>query len=137
MGFIDPSQIASVYQFAVNAPSVWNAATPRTGKGVGVAVLDTGVTFANNTDFLDSFGVSRVAVNLSFNPTTTNTTDGYGHGTHVSGIIGGDGDQLSGRYVGIAPQATLLNVKISDNQGAASLSDVISGVQWAVANKDL
>jgi len=55
----------------------------------------------------------------------------------VAGIVGGDGDLLPGRYVGIAPEAGLVNIKIADDTGAATLADAIAGVEWAVANKDV
>ncbi|MBI1886657.1 MAG: S8 family peptidase [Chloroflexi bacterium] len=136
-GFIDFSNLASVYPFAVNAPSVWNAATPRTGQGVGVAVVDSGVSNASNPDFQDVYQQSRFAFEVAVSSNTTNVDDGYGHGTHVAGIVGGDGDLLKGRYIGIAPEASLIDVKISDDIGAATLSDALAGIQWAVDNKDL
>ena len=135
-GFVDVSNLATAYPFAVNAPAVWNAATPRTGAGVGVAVIDSGVSWSGNSDFLNADGTSRVT-DVIISSTTTNANDGYGHGTHVSGIVGGNGNRLNGKYIGIAPKASILNVKIADDMGATSLGDAIAGVQWAVDNKDL
>ena len=56
-------------------------------------------------------------------------TDGFGHGTHVAGVI--VGQDSAGKYVGIAPGANLVSVKISDDAGVAYESDVLRGLQWA------
>ena len=130
----DPSYVATAYPFAVNAPAVWDGSPSRTGRGVTVAVVDTGIT-ASSTDFKDASKASRVAFNVKTNANTTTLTDGYGHGTHVAGIIGGDGDAIRGKYIGIAPDVKLGNVKVSDNLGNSTLSDVVAGLQWVYDNR--
>ncbi len=134
-GFVDVTKLASVYPFAVNADKVWGAATPRTGAGVTVAVIDSGVS-QGNADFQNSLGQSRFKFDAVVNPGATNPNDPYGHGTHVAGIIGGDGDLAAGKYVGIAPDVNFIDVKTADDTGAASVSAAISGLQWVYNNKD-
>jgi serine protease AprX len=135
-GFVEVSNLATAYPYAVNAPAVWNATTPRTGEGVTVAVIDSGVSQAGNADFQGTLGADRFLADVAINNTTLNTNDGYGHGTHVAGIIGGDGDRLAGKYIGIAPRAGLIDVKIADDLGNATVGDAIAGVEWVVDHKD-
>ena len=113
-----------------------------TGRGVGVAVIDTGIA-GDLADFRvsSSDGRSRVIGSAVVNPDATTATDRYGHGTHVAGIIAGDsdsratGDPLKGRYSGVAPDANLISIKASDDEGNATVLDVIAGVQFAVDHK--
>ena len=72
---------------AVNADQAWGAGY--NGAGIGVAVIDSGVT--DRLDLHDMYGNSRVVYNESFLPGVTDANDYYGHGTHVAGIVGGDG----------------------------------------------
>lgn len=95
-----------------------------TGQGVTVAVVDSGIT-----DLPDLGG--RVLANVVINGDPEQPGDGYGHGTHVSGIIGS-----SGEYAGVAPGVNLVNVKVSDSQGGGTISDVVMGLQWVYDNKD-
>jgi serine protease AprX len=68
--------------------------------------------------------------------TTSTAKDQYGHGTHIAGIIGGNGRASSGNIVGIAPAANLINVRVNDAQGYATVADVVAGFQWIYENKD-
>ena len=137
----DPAQLATAYPASVLAPPVWNSATGATGAGVGVAVIDTGID-GGLADFSDAQGDSRVVASVVTNPDATTPNDGYGHGTHVAGIIAGDstrrpaGDPLAGRYVGIAPDANLIAIKASDDAGNGTILDAIYGLQFAVDHKD-
>ncbi len=132
---IDTTNLATAYPFAVNAPNVWNNTTSRTGRGVTVAVMDTGIS-NDNADFEDAQGASRVLFDVAVNPGATDFDDGFGHGTHVAGIAGGDGDLLGGKYIGIAPNANFVDVKLSDDSGNATMGDVIAGLEFVVNNKD-
>ena len=70
-----------------------------------------------------------------------NLYDPCGHGTHIAGIIAGNGAKSHGNHYfrtfgGIAPQSNLVNVRVLDQNGTTSVSTVITGLQWVVANKD-
>ena len=113
-----------------------------TGAGVGVAVVDTGID-GNLPDFQvsQSNASSRVIASVVTNPNARTPADLYGHGTHVAGILAGNGDDLPsadpnhGRYIGVAPNANLISVKASDDSGNATEIDVINGLQWVVDNQ--
>lgn len=111
-----------------------------TGKGIGVAVLDSGTRDIN--DLKDPVnGTSRVVVKKSFLPNYDDPTDWCGHGTHVAGIIAGNGTASAGpqytkTFYGVARQANLINVCVLDKVGAGNVSSVLAGLQWVIANKD-
>jgi serine protease AprX len=131
---IDSTHLVTAYPFSVRAPGSWSLAT---GAGVGVAVIDTGIA-GGLPDFAGPGGTSRVIASAVANPDATTAEDTYGHGTHVAGIIAGNGDNraagdpLAGQYLGIAPQANLISVKAGDDQGNATILDVIDGLQFVV-----
>ena len=102
------------------------------GSGVKIAILDTGID-ANHPDFYFLNGTSKIIGATSF--TGEPITDGYGHGTHCASIAAGTGAASASQYVGVAPGAALLNVKVLDNTGEGLESWIISGIQWAVDNK--
>ena len=79
----------------------------------------------------------RVIINRNFNATVTGSDDAYGHGTAVAGIIAGDGTASAGRYLGIAPEANLINLRVNDGTGAAPTSAIMNAILWAVLNKDI
>ncbi|WP_458205807.1 S8 family serine peptidase [Haladaptatus sp. NG-SE-30] len=96
------------------------------GEGVTVAVLDTGID--NSHPDIDD----AVVMEQDFTPEGT-TDDTYGHGTHVAGIIAGDGTASSGTYVGMAPDTELMDLRVCMNDGCYS-SDVINAMEYAVDN---
>jgi subtilisin family serine protease len=101
------------------------------GTGVGIAVIDSGV--ANWHDDLGPNKVTRFVDFVNFQPAPY---DDYGHGTHVAGIIAGDGHDSGGHRRGIAPGATLLVEKVLDASGQGYISNVIAAIDYAIANKD-
>lgn len=108
------------------------------GTGVGIAVIDSGVF--NHDDLQNSNGTaSRIVYSESFIPGDSSTNDAYGHGTHVAGILAGNGhDSASGypvQYVGVAPNANIINLRVLDGTGAGSDSQVIAAIQRAIALK--
>jgi serine protease AprX len=138
---IDPCALKTSFVQSLRVDKVWtdpNYATQ--GEGAAVAVIDTGIA-GDMPDFADADGTSRVIASVVTNPDATTATDRYGHGTHVAGIIAGNSynrpatDPNYGAYRGVAPQATLVSVKVSDDAGATSLIDVIYGLQFVVDHK--
>ena len=113
------------------------------GTGVTVAVVDSGIT--QSADLATASGASRDLADVNFVPATGNsadntTTDLCGHGTHVAGSVGGNGANSSGKgytrtFYGIARNVNLVNVRVLDHTGQGSVSQVVSGLQWVVANK--
>jgi serine protease AprX len=103
------------------------------GSGVTVAVIDSGVSPVDDirghiVGFHDFIGGRQQPY------------DDYGHGTHVAGIVAGDGTDSSGsgafkKYRGIAPGANIVGVKVLDSQGNGSASGVIAGLDWCIAHK--
>lgn len=114
----------NVYPQEIGADQLW--AQGDQGGGIGVAVVDTGIV--NSKDF----GDARIVATL---PRNAGRGDGYGHGSHVAGLIAGDGARSDGRYVGVAPDANLIDVRVGDNSGNATVSDVISGLQLVLENQ--
>ncbi|MGY1454467.1 S8 family peptidase [Streptomyces sp. SS8] len=108
----------------IGAPAAWKAGYD--GKGVTIAVLDTGIDAAH-PDF-----AGRIAAEKNFTD-SKDTKDRYGHGTHVASIAAGSGAKSKGRYKGVAPGAKLLNAKVLDDDGYGSDSEIIAGMEWAVA----
>ncbi|MER5432005.1 S8 family serine peptidase [Streptomyces sp. NPDC002588] len=98
-----------------------------TGKGVKVAVLDTGIAHAHP----DLQG--KVTAERNLIAGSDNAEDDNGHGTHVAGIVAGSGAASNGRYEGVAPDASLLIGKVMDAGGSGFSSTIIAGMEWAVA----
>lgn len=108
----------------INAPAAW--ALGYQGKGVKVAVLDTGVD-QTHPDL-----AGRVSLTKDFSG-SGGTTDVFGHGTHVASIVGGTGAASGGSRKGVASQADLLVGKVLGDDGYGSESQVIEGMEWAAA----
>ncbi len=129
-----PTDPANTYLETLGVPQVW--AMGYRGEGIGVAVIDSGI--ATDRDFTTEPGkpFTLIVKQVSFSTNSFATADATGHGTHVAGIIGGNGDASAGRYVGIAPKADIINLKISDDMGMAYESDAVAAMQWVYENKD-
>jgi serine protease AprX len=99
-----------------------------TGAGVTVAVLDTGVAQSPDLDY-------RVRARIDL----TSEQDGwdhFGHGTHMSGIVAGNGSlSYSDKWSGVAPDARLVSVKVAGADGSTDVSVVIAGLQWVVSHR--
>jgi serine protease AprX len=101
------------------------------GKGVGVAVVDTGI--AMHKDFIE--GTNRIIAFKDFINQKAEAYDDNGHGTHVAGIIGGNGYSSKGKYIGVAPECNFIGVKVLDHRGDGNISDVLAGLQWIIDNR--
>lgn len=104
------------------------AAAGDAGRGVTVAVLDTGID--NLPDFSGRLigGVDLTGGNNPFQ-------DSYGHGTFVAGLIAGNGASSGGQYSGEAPGASLVSIKVAGANGTTDLAGLILGLQWAVDHR--
>jgi serine protease AprX len=107
------------------------------GTGVGVAVVDSGISCYS--DLRNASGVYRVVYSQSFIPGDTRTQDWYGHGTHVAGLIGGTGassgtaNGYAAVYAGMAPNVNLINLRVLDQNGSGTDSQVIAAIEQAIA----
>jgi serine protease AprX len=105
------------------------------GLGIGVAIIDSGINYSAP----DLKPAKSYAENFV---TWENVTDDlYGHGTHVAGIIAGNGSQSSNKnsaanFIGIAPAAKLINLRVLDRTGQGTDSAVIAAIQRAVQLKN-
>src|SRR5262249_37619966 len=114
------------------------------GRGVGVAVIDSGID-ANHEDFSKNSnggGGSRIVYAENFVDSEATTQDLYGHGTHVAGTIAGNGAASNGggsfrSLKGIAPGANLINLRVLDSHGSGTESSVIVAIERAVSLKSL
>jgi serine protease AprX len=110
-----------------------------TGAGIGVAVIDSGITGWHDdlarVDAGRALVGQRVAGYVDLTGTAPSVKDAYGHGTHVAGIITGSGYDSHGEYAGVAPGAHLLVFKVLDGDGRGYVSDVIQAIDTAVANR--
>jgi serine protease AprX len=124
VGMESAKGLATSYPVTTRAAKAWKATT---GEGVGVAVIDSGVS-----PHADLAG--KLAASVVVNPGAVTARDTVGHGTHVAGTIAGA--SADGRYTGTAPGAHLVSIKVDDAQGTATISDVIAGVGFAIQHKD-
>jgi serine protease AprX len=116
-----------------------------TGRGVGIVVIDSGVSALNDDLLVDVNGNPSNAV-VHFKDFTRDESsriwmadspvDDFGHGTHVAGIIRGSGYDSNGRRHGIAPGSKLIALKVLDREGHGHISDVIDALDYAVSVKN-
>lgn len=95
------------------------------GAGICAAILDTGI--ALHPDLKD-----RVTSFRDFTGSSIKCRDDSGHGTHVAGILAGNGISSGGTYAGMAPRTDLLIGKVLDREGNGNVDNVISGIQWVM-----
>lgn len=100
------------------------------GAGVGVAIIDSGVT-----SWHDDLGGDRVVHFADFVDFLPLASDEYGHGTHVAGIISGSGYDSNGARRGVAPAANLVVLKVLDGDGYGYISNVIAALDYAVEHR--
>ncbi len=106
--------------------------TGYTGRGVGIAILDTGVY--PHQDLVRP--KNRIVAFKDFVNNRQSPYDDNGHGTFVAGVAAGNGYLSGGKYKGIAPEAAIIGVKVMDDEGSGDSSDIIAGMQWVADNKD-
>jgi serine protease AprX len=125
-GHVDPSDLGTAYPIAIEAQRVW--LTGGTGTGVTVAVLDSGI--AANPDL-----GNRVLARVNLADRISGSSDPGGHGTHVAGIIAGNGAASAGEFVGVAPSANLVDVRVLDGEGHGLTSSIVLGIQWVLDHR--
>jgi serine protease AprX len=111
-----------------------------TGAGIGIAILDSGVAawhddLTNGLGQLYPFGNQRVSAFVDFVNGRSQPYDDEGHGTHVAGIIAGNGYDSNGDEAGAAPDASLVSLKVLDAHGGGTISNVIAALDWVLANR--
>ena len=117
---------------AIGADQLWGGtatAAGVTGRGVGIAVLDSGI--GAHPDL-----AGRIIASVDFVDPSGNGGDAYGHGTHTAGIAAGRPATDDGLYPGVAPGAHLLDLRVLDADGRGHASNVIAAIDWAIANKE-
>jgi serine protease AprX len=130
----------------INAPQVW--AKGYTGLGIGVAVIDSGINASIDFSLLKNSGTgSRIVYSQNFVPGANgvpalSAADQYGHGTHVAGLIAGNGNNSTGAHYfrtfsGSAPYASLINLRVLDANGSGTDSSVIAAIERAIALKNI
>ena len=135
----DPGSIYNTTK-VIGARSLWSKAI--TGSGVGVALIDSGVV---PVDGLTGAGKIVNGPDLSFESQAPNLRylDSFGHGTHMAGLIAGREQEATGDlasdshdFIGVAPKATLISLKVADAHGTTDVSQVIAGIDWVVQHAD-
>lgn len=110
----------------IHVEEVWERGY--TGKGIVAAVMDTGVCM--HPDYRN-----RVLAFQDFVGGGKGPYDDYGHGSHVTGILAGDGT-ISRTYRGVAPDLQVVHLKILDKNGNGKRGDVVRGIQWVLQNRE-
>jgi serine protease AprX len=119
-----PLYNTQLWPWAVAAPVDWTNGSP---KAPTIAIVDSGIDPAHTADF-----GNRVLGQVNLASLSPNSPgDGYGHGTFVAGIAAG----AAPGYAGVAPKANLLSVDIMNDQGQATVADVVKAAGWILANK--
>jgi serine protease AprX len=138
-GYNQSTDTGSAYNTTLmsGAQNYWQAGY--TGRGVDIAIIDSGVAPVNG---LSAPGKVLNGPDLSFESQAPNLAhlDTFGHGTHLSGLMAGRDDaavpgQYAGdstNFVGMAPDARIVSVKVADSQGRSDVSQVVFAIGWVV-----
>lgn len=108
----------------MGADKVWQQLGNR-GEGVTVCIIDTGID-SDHPDFAGRIGLTKDFSGKG------SVEDGHGHGTHVASTVAGTGAASNGKYMGVAPAASIMVAKVLSDAGGGRMSDVMAGVEWAV-----
>ena len=123
-----PDQVSGIYPQVVRATKVWQQGI--TGGGVTVAILDSGI--AEDADLVQPDNRLLASVNFADERLTS---DPGGHGTHIAGIVAGNGSNSGGEFTGIAPQANVVDVRVLGSTGSGRISSVVRGIEWVLAHR--
>lgn len=111
----------------LNVDKLWEKGL--TGYGIGIAIVDTGVYPHKDLN-------GRI---LAMNDQIGNKTkpyDDHGHGTHVAGIAAGNGRASENKYMGAAPDAGIIGIKVLSENGSGDTSGIVKGIEWAIRKKE-
>jgi serine protease AprX len=131
----NPTAVLDYHKETINLAAAQGAGL--SGAGVGVAIIDSGVIVSPEFNNL-----SNLIFNQNFVSGSSSANDQFGHGTHVAGIIAGNGSQSAGsnysyHFVGIAPLVNTINLRVLDQNGVGTDSQVIQAIQTAINLKFL
>ena len=98
------------------------------GRGVTAAIMDSGI--CSHPDYVD-----RVVCFQDFVGNRTSPYDDASHGSHVTGILGGNGSMSGGKYCGVAPECDLIHLKVLDGNGVGKMEDAIKAMDWVIRNR--
>jgi serine protease AprX len=124
-----PGQLTGWHARTVKADQVWLKRV--TGRGITVAVLDSGV--APDIDLTTP--TNRLLASVNFADELGIHPDPGGHGTHVAGIIAGSGSRSKKEFVGIAPGSNIVDVRVLNRDGNGRISSVVRGIEWVLAHQ--
>jgi serine protease AprX len=116
-------------------PRLLDAAPGIDGEGIGIALIDSGIT-AWHDDLSAGGSGQRVERFVDFVGHGPAPYDDYGHGTHVAGIVAGNGFDSEGARAGVAPGARLVALKVLDAHGYGRISDVIDAIDFAILSRE-
>lgn len=119
---VDYAQIVPWGVQKIKAPEVH--ANGNRGEGIKVCVIDTGIDY-NHPDLKDNYKGGRNFINNTDNP-----MDDHGHGTHVSGTIAAENNDIG--VLGVAPDAFIYSCKVLNSSGSGSYSNIVAAIQWAI-----
>ena len=128
VGGLTSTTLTNPLRSTLGLPSV--ASSGPTGRGIGVAIVDSGISPSFDFGF-------RITAFFDFTKggVPANAYDDYGHGTHVAGLIGSNGVLSGFQLQGVAPEVTFVGLKVLDQNGQGSTSNVIKAIEYVVANR--
>src|SRR4030095_6190470 len=103
------------------------------GSGIGIAVIDSGIDTTHKA-FLDRSNNVRIVYSEDFTG-EGRTDDPYGHGTHVAALAAGNGRISNAQYLGIAPNANIVNLRVLNSEGVGTTGSVLRALDWIASNR--
>jgi serine protease AprX len=129
-----PANAAALADVATSIRAEAAYAAGYTGKGVGIALIDTGVVPVQG--LTSGNVVNGPDLSLESQVASLRSRDGYGHGTHMAGIIAGRDNTSGTGFRGIAPDAKLTSIKVGMSNGAVDVTQVMAAIDWVVAHRN-
>jgi serine protease AprX len=137
VGIDEPIMTAmDVAREASNEPTMYAPESALKGAGVTIVVVDSGVALHPDIETMTAVVDVVAQPNMPHAAPPEDSIDPNGHGTHVAGIMVGSGSRSAGRMAGVAPQASLISVRVLDGLGRGLTSDLLAGLQWILDHKD-